>query len=81
MIKYVVIDNQGGNFMGWTYETPLTKQQIMGYLYSLSNDDKYDDDKWTWDNFRHTFKNDEFCSEWGITLERVENLTASPVAL
>lgn len=71
MIKYIVIDNQGGDFMGWTRETPLTKQEIMGYLYSLSNDDIYDDDKWTWTNFRHNFKNNEFCSEWGITLERV----------
>lgn len=72
MKKYVVIDCQGGNFMGWTRETPLTKQQIMGYLYSLSNNDKYsDDDKWTWGNFRHNFKNDEFCAEWAIKLEEV----------
>lgn len=71
-MKYIVIDNQGGDFMGWTRETPLTKQQIMAYLYSLANNDKYnDDDKWTWNNFRHNFKNDEFCVEWGIELERV----------
>lgn len=73
MIKYIVIDNQGSDFMGWTRETPLTKQQIMGYLYSLANDDKYnDDDKWTWSNFRYNFKHDEFCAEWDITLEKVK---------
>ena len=73
MKKYIVIDNQGGNFMGWTREIPLTKHQIMGYLYSLANNDKYnDDDRWTWGNFRHNFKNDEFCAEWDITLESVE---------
>lgn len=72
MKKYIVIDNQGGNFMKWTHETPLTKQQIMGYLYSMANDDKYnDDDKWTWNNFRRNFKNDEFCVEWDIILERI----------
>lgn len=71
-MRYIVIDNQGGDFMGWTRETPLTKQQIMGYLYSLANDNKCsDDDKWTWDNFRHNFKNDEYCAEWDISLERL----------
>lgn len=73
MNKYIVIDKQGGNFMSWTSETPLTKQQIMGYLYSLANTDKCsDDDKWTWNNFRHNFKNDEFCSEWSIELKEVK---------
>ena len=70
MKKYVVIDRQGGNFMQWTHEKPLTKQAIMGYLYYIANDGKDDDsDKWTWDNFRHNFKNDEFCAEWDIELE------------
>ncbi len=59
--------------MGWTRQEPQTKNQLMGYLYSIANDDKYnDDDKWTWNNFRHNFKQDEFCAEWGLDLEEVK---------
>lgn len=73
MKRYKVYDLQGGDFMGWTHEMPQTKNQIMGYLYSLANDIKTDDDdKWTWHNFRHNFKNDELCNEWYIKLEEVK---------
>lgn len=73
MKRYKVIDLRGGDFMGWTRQEPQTKNQIMGYLYSIANDDKYnDDDKWTWNNFRNSFKQDEFCAEWGLGLEEVK---------
>lgn len=73
MKKYKVYDNQGGSFMEWTHDEPQTLQQIHGYLYSMANDGKdYKDDMWTWNNFRHNFKNGELLYEWGISLEEVE---------
>ena len=71
MKYYKVWDRDGGNFMEWTHETPQTLQQLHAYLYAISNDDKYDDDRWTWNNFRRSFKGGELCAFWNIELEEV----------
>ena len=68
MKKYIVHDRQLAGFMGWTHETPQTKQQLKSYLYAIANDGKTsDDDKWEW----RTTTLDDFLEMWELSIEAV----------
>lgn len=70
MKHYIVEDLQGADFMGWTRETPVTKNEFRSYLFQIHKDEQLaDDDPWDW---RH-FTAQDGCEIWELGL--VESAT------
>lgn len=38
-MKYFIFDREGGYFMEWTYQTPLTRKEIIECFKSMSSDE------------------------------------------
>jgi len=38
-MKYVIFDNEGGNFGEWSFENPPTRKEIIEHFKILSDDD------------------------------------------
>lgn len=39
MLKYIVNDLQGGNFMSWTWEQPLTRKELLEVFKQFADSD------------------------------------------
>ena len=38
-MKYIINDNEGGNFCSWTHQNPLTRKEIIECFKSMSDDE------------------------------------------